>query len=50
MQCSESAAARIKAGANAIYDDFHVRNCAAAIIAALRDSQQEKPFPQTHKA
>jgi len=50
MQCSESAVARIREGANAIKYDFHVLNCAAEIIAALRDSLQGKPFSKSRKA
>ena len=46
---SESAAVRIGEGANAIKDGFQALNCAAAVIAALRDSQQEIPFSKTRK-
>ena len=46
---SESAAVRIGEGAKVIHDGFHVLNCAAAVIAALRDSQQEIPSSKTRK-
>jgi len=40
---------RIGEGVKAIKDGFHVLNCAAAVIAALKDSQQEIPLSKTRK-